>query len=785
MFGLPNLINMNYVKNTLTFFVSFLIIFSGGNVQSQTGADTVRLIKKDTITNKREEKNRNVMLNAENNSGPRNVNFGLPFAGDILILENDVPVVYSFYPTLPTSAWRMDNSLSKMGLMSFAEGALTFGKVGFAVQSSDREATSSFKGFASIYGNGFGSSRYDITVSGPVGKKGWGYMASLFQNYDRGNGINFMYTPWYDRTQMAKFAIQKRYAHGSVRILYKFIDSRPILGNYNPLTYLGDGKTKPINNFDLGKSSYVLRDGLVPYYDPYTGAPKIAKLSDDEYSQSLSHNIYLTGNHKFDNGWNLTYTGMFQSMSSPWVTNFPLSLAIDEPENYSANSYYTYSGTNKRYNGAVQTVVNDLMAKSDNSYWVSRAEVTKKIDRHDLRIGLTYQHYDTKYLSRRGTTLQTVEANPQLLDQYNLSGARQTNEVSLLPSYFGGYGFYLHNKYSKTALYASDDIDLTKWVTLNLGARIEHQNKLDERYADANGFFDKSTLLSNKFDNKWNKVGIAGTTIKLTGRLGLVGDLTYNSWYDSYMDYPFRSEIGSPIPDPATGKVQAIVPKDLKITVMNYGGGIYYNYGSLFSIVSKITRIKKENVQYNNANITDPATRQRFNFDPIFYNISTLGFSTDVVASPFKNFTIHYLLTLQKPEYENFKYGAFGVVYDYSGNTIPELSKMLMEIDPSYSVLKGALRFWLSLRYFGRQYANPTNAFYYNSRWENFGGLDYRMSRNVSFKLQMTNFLNQKGVKGAIQGADQVIDATPYIGRKIVAGAIRPQTIELTANFKF
>jgi hypothetical protein len=155
------------------------------------------------------------------------------------------------------------------------------------------------------------------------------------------------------------------------------------------------------------------------------------------------------------------------------------------------------------------------------------------------------------------------------------------------------------------------------------------------------------------------------------------------------------------------------------------------------------------------------------------------------VASPFKNFTIHYLLTLQNPQYKNFKYGAFGVVYNYSDNVIPELSKVLMEIDPSYSFKDGALRAWFSLRYFGKQYANPTNAFFYKARLENFGGLDYRINRNIDLKFQVTNFLDQKGVKGAVQGADQVLDATPYIGRKVVAGSIRPRTIELTANFKF
>ncbi len=108
-----------------------------------------------------------------------------------------------------------------------------------------------------------------------------------------------------------------------------------------------------------------------------------------------------------------------------------------------------------------------------------------------------------------------------------------------------------------------------------------------------------------------------------------------------------------------------------------------------------------------------------------------------------------------------------------------------MELDPSYTFMKGSLRAWVSFRYFGKQYANQTNAFFYKGWIENFGGLDYRVSRNIDFKLQITNFLDQSGVKGAIQGADQITDATPFVNRKIAAGAIRPRTFEFTVNFKF
>lgn len=50
---------------------------------------------KTVTSSSKEDNNRNVMLNAANNTSPRDVNIGLPSTvGGITILENDLPAVY-------------------------------------------------------------------------------------------------------------------------------------------------------------------------------------------------------------------------------------------------------------------------------------------------------------------------------------------------------------------------------------------------------------------------------------------------------------------------------------------------------------------------------------------------------------------------------------------------------------------------------------------------------------------------------------------------------------------
>lgn len=108
-----------------------------------------------------------------------------------------------------------------------------------------------------------------------------------------------------------------------------------------------------------------------------------------------------------------------------------------------------------------------------------------------------------------------------------------------------------------------------------------------------------------------------------------------------------------------------------------------------------------------------------------------------------------------------------------------------MEIDPSYMMMQGRLRAWVSLRYYGKAYENPTNAFFWNPRWENFGGLDYMINKNISLKAKVINFMNEEGVKGAIVGADQITSDANYIGKTVVASGILPRTFEFSVNVKF
>lgn len=152
--------------------------------------------------------------------------------------------------------------------------------------------------------------------------------------------------------------------------------------------------------------------------------------------------------------------------------------------------------------------------------------------------------------------------------------------------------------------------------------------------------------------------------------------------------------------------------------------GVYYN-NDWINVVSTLSYIRKTNYKARSqftANINGMDETQT---SAINYDIATMGWTTDMVLTPFKGFQLHYLLTWQKPQYKNFDTTlAFsdGIArnFSFSDRKVTSVSELLMEIDPSYTIEKW--RFWLSFRYFSKQYINKPNTLFFNPRWETFGG---------------------------------------------------------------
>lgn len=742
----------------------------------------------------KEEGNRNVMLNAASANGPREIQSGLPSA-DVNVLENGIPVTYATNPHSVNSLWRADASLSHVGLLKISETAITTGNIGYAVNSFTQLGEKGFHGTLNYKTNHFGMQEVSLNLNGSLAKD-WFYSGSIYQDFDPGT-FKIKSTPFQDRTQIYKFALTKKYNdnRGELTAIYHYSNSHPVY-NYAtqsaPFVYVGDGSVREFGDFALGTTSYLPVDNEMVYRDMRTGELKKTNLYDA--SQNRGSEFTLMNNYTWDNGLNWKTVMKYDHSLGSLVYQTPMSLDQNEAGiNY---LYEAVDGSMQPYTGEyVQSRMSCLNRGFIDSFMFT-TELSRKVNNSTWRLGLNEWYYDVDYTSSTTMYDQSVPMDGSYpVRLYNADYATYSGRT-----YAGSGCYYDFNKNAseyykghenKLALYFTHDWDITDKLNLYYGARLEYQALRGENAAvtNANGEYvgrfanyylgatapDGTKIAPTSMSYDWlNYALTAAVTYKLTKEFGFTGDFTYITQHPKIENFA-----------PAT------LPNTDKISVPLGRAGIYYNnewlsLTSLFSYISKTNNNSTLNLQHKTA-----AGQTEIMAAPLNYDIKTLGWTTDVVARPFKGFDLHFLFTYQKPTYKKyetsvtFSDGYVGSI-NATGNIVAEIPEVIVEIDPSYMIAKD-LKIWTSFRYFSKTYANINDAYYFNGRWETFGGLNWQVNKKLALGCTVVNFLNQTGAKGSIAGAELIEkeDAGQYAGHVMAGSYIRPFTVEFSASLKF
>lgn len=767
---------------TVTMKKSFILLLAGCTLSSalkaqQAVQDTTEQVKAGKTN---ETTSRNVMLNAASANGPREISIGLP-GGDVNVLENGLPVVYSSNPHNANTHWRGDGSLSHIGLMKISETAITTGNIGYAVNSFTQLGTERFQGKINYNTNHFGKQQVDLTLSGNAGK-GWYYSGSIYQDFDPGT-FKLRFASNQDRTQIYKAALTKRYANnrGEWSVIYHYSNSRwpSNAATSVPFIYVGDGSVKEIPGFQLGTSSYLPATGEMVYQDMRTGQLKKTNLYDA--SLNKGNQVSLHHAYKWDNGLKWILNAKYDHALGSYVYQTPMSL--EEKGVEEGYQLKNTAGALQPYTGYVQSRMSCLnRGKIDEFLFTS--ELSRTTAPGTWRLGVNQWHYKIDYASNTTMYDHTVGEYPErLIKAGNIDGVYYDFNKNA-SEYYKGYE-------NKLAAYFTHDWDITDQMNVYYGARFEYQ-KMHGRNAaiylkdgsvlgrfpgyyigatyNRNG--ETGTITPQYFDYNWfNQVYTVAATYKLTKQFGFTADFTYNTQHPAISSFA-PSEI----------------PNTDKVSIPLGRGGIYYN-NSWLSLTSLFSYIGKTN---NNStlNLINPNNSTDINAAPLSYDIRTLGWTTDVIAKLFKGFDLHFLFTYQNPTYKKYETGVFFSDGSYAsihatGNIVTEIPKILVEIDPTYTVKD--FRIWLSARYFSKTYANIENAYYFNGRWETFGGVDYRVNKYLNLGATVVNILNQTGARGSIAGAelDKKEEAWKHNGQWMAGSYIRPFTVEFSANITF
>ena len=737
-------------------FTGLILAFSQSEIRAQSNIsqDSMR-VRKVIKTTEGEEQNRNVMLNAANNNGPREVNIGLPSnVGGTTIMENDLPVVYYFWPELPSRTWRSSVSLSRSGLQGLREQSVLMGDFGYAVNSYTKLGGDSLEIAGNLSASHFGWIKADVNVSAPLGN-GWSYSAGAFLNFDPMT-YNPGFTRYSDETQIYRAGITKRFKNGrgKVSLLYKYTNSAALPTNYAAFRYLPGGAIEKLDNFRLGRDSYFLGSGLINFRNSFTNEPYQVDLSNRKDKTSTSHTFDVLGNYELKNDWNFKYVVRYHHADP--VTNSMAPVGIRQ---VTAAEGYTYKDNGTPYEGFVQTIVAAHYPSIPVNSIMSRFEINKQTSGHNWRVGVTESYHNVKnYYTDRSFFFQEVANQPRQLR------SPITDEAGF---YNYNSGVEHHNGFeNKLTAYLSDTWKISDKLSLGYGTNLRYHKLKGDFYEQPRGAdFTFAGLPRSEFDYNWFHLGATANLVyKITDQFGVTGDFIYTEKHGQLEDFS-----GGYIPT-------------YKKTKSPYAGlGVYFNSPKI-SIVSALTYLTRNNY-VTRLNLVNPTNATEAEAVYTQYDIKTTGWTTDIVAKPFNGFSLHYLITFQNPIYQNYDFSAFTNAYSFTGNNVLGISKVLMEIDPSYSV--GKFKIWGSARYFSKQFANLTNQLNFKGWWETFAGANYQLNKQVGLGLTVVNIFGQNGAKGTINGAELITDPSPFYNSVLTSSYIRPFTVEASVNFKF
>ena len=703
--------------------------------------------------------NRNIMLNASSSTKPREISIGLPSSfGGTEIYEDGLPVGYYFWPVSHDNHWRGGESYGTTATMSLGENAIRSGNVGYAVNSFPRLGGDRFRASAALKTDQFGLLRGDFNLSGPIAR-GFHYTAGAYGDFNPGySRLPFMH--YAEQTQIYKLGLTKRWERGEVSLLGKVYhgNSGQFTGSA-PFYYEGDGTITPFEGFRLGRDNYVPGEGYFYYLEQMTGEMHRQEMA--KANRRGGYDLVLRAGLDLGDGMKLTLTSRV-GQGHIGRTMYGAS-GIDDV----AGVYTDMDG--RPFSGLVQSR-SVMFYRGRSADFCTTLEFTREAEHHHWRVGLDEWHNRQHLNSATASMAHTVEKDPvSLLKDGQISwNYNATSEFD--------YG-----RERKHAVYATHEWTPVPAFKLYYGLRLElfymdvnaafvgHGNPANTRHA---GFTlkDPGVTIDNYNALKVNPSATLNTVYRFSPSAGLAADYLF-------VRQNMRLEHFS------HGFPASLAPQDVHLG--RFGLTFDRPWLALTSMVSYIykTNNKSQTRFFKTVNgINEIQTRL------MIHDIATLGWTTDAVLKPTSRFNLHLLLTLQKPEYRNYRTtltfsDGIAQTYDYSGKTVKSVPRILAEIDPSYTTEK--FRFWASARYYGRQFANMPNNVYFNGHWETFGGVDYHAGEHVTLLLNLVNILNQRGASGSVAAADLMTDTSALRHILISGSCIRPFTTELTLRLTF
>lgn len=712
-----------------------------------------------SLTAQEKTSERNVMLNAESATIPREINIGLPESGTGAVIYID-GMKHAMGLPRGYFHWSGGNAYEPVRTMGIIESVIFAGEVGILVDSHTLMGGDVLSGAVTAGTSSNGLIRFDGALNGAFpGLRGWHFAVGAYVNYDPTN-VNAPGRPFVEQKQIYQLSLSKRWAVSTLDLSYRFSLCDDNVDNgyaFAPFVYKGDGSIGAYNGFRMGRDCYMPADDAVSWLDIEEGRMRSSRLS--RMDRRLLHDLLVRFKHRTQSDWQLSASYHLCRMAPSGYTKIGLASITD-----AAGQYTLRDG--KPYEGKVQNrlVTVEGQWTTDNNLLF---EARKDWASHRLRTGL-----DLVYVQQHeaGSTFHFAHAVAPSPERLLFQGAETWN--------YNGNGIYYDGFRRSLALYAMHEWTIGKRVRLRTGVRLK-------------GVSNRMFCVPYNRETRANN--------RKSGHFSLVSpDCKIEDIHFNGLDYAFSESISWRIWDrlflngegfycinnKTTTHFKGATLPSVKPIANAYGrAGLSYDnrWMDVTAVVSYIS-------SWNNAKVMDVSDSASGETIPwtAEYGIRTWGVTLEGNLH-FGGFRLHLLGTWQDPRYTNyrneFNFSSGVKVIDYTGKFVTGISQYMAEFDPSYTWKR--YRVWASVRYYSRQYASRNNLAWFNGHFETFAGVDAGFGKRSKVSLNLVNVLWQNGAKGSLDIVDTVEDASILQDYLIAGTYIRPFTVELSYTFKF
>ena len=704
---------------------------------------------------------RNVMLNAESASAPREINVGLPGGGAFIVMDG-----FAHAHGVPTGThhWTGGNANEPVGTIGLMESVLWLGEYGHSVDSRTRFGGDVLSGVFTGTSSNNGLIRVDAALNGPL-KKGWHFALGAYVNYDP-TSVHSPSRLFVEQKQVYQAALTKRWSPTeSLSLLYRFSTCSDRAGegySVAPFIYNGDGSIGLLDGFRLGRDCYMPADERFSWMDLVSG-----KMSDGDMAKMdrrYLHDLFLLYQRSTSSGWKLEMGGHLIYM----MPSNELTVSLAGIDQVTADKGFTLPG-GELFAGKVQQRLGMLYdVHSLDGDLRLRAE--RRWKRHSLFLAANIIFAKQYEAGSSFLFAHTVQANPVRIHK----GGQSTWGFNTNASYMDAFK-------GKLMLSASDEWHPWDRLLLRTGIR------LSPLYNDVYSAVRLEGETLNSRVDGFNLANPSLSKLHHFRRGGLDYVLTEHISWRITPQLSVMTEGYFTMTEKATSYYKnASLPSLKPIGNGLVRGGFVWENGPL-----EVSAIAYYITSWNNAAAVS-VTKQiggvsETQLYTAQYGIGTLGFTLDGNWRS-GGFNLHARATWQDPKYKNygnvFTFSDHSqAVLDYSGNTVTGISKLMIEFDPSYQWRN--IRAWASVRYDSRQYVSRTNLAYFDGHFETFAGADWDITRHHRLSVSLVNLLMQSGAKGSIDIADTIEDASALKGYVMAGSYIRPFTVDLSYTYRF